>query len=70
MSTLRPGSHQLLACLPAVHLSSQDVMSLQGAEEGVQSQCFSRALVVGSQEQSSVGTVAVTGPGFLVGPLL
>lgn len=54
-STLSPGPHQLLACPPAVHLSSQDVMSLQGAEEGVQSQRFTCGLVVGSQEQSSVG---------------
>lgn len=69
-STLSPGPHQPLACPPALQLSSQDVMSLPGAEEGVQPQCFSRGLVVGSQERCSVGAVAVTGPGFLAGPSL
>lgn len=69
-STLSPGPHQLLTGPPALQLSSQDVMSLPGAEEGVQPQCFSHGLVVGSQERCGVGAVAVTGPGFLVGPSL
>lgn len=69
-----PGLNQLLSFPLALNPNSQEASSRGSSQHqgkvGAHSQCFLSGLVVGSQEQGSLGAMAATSPGCLVGSLL